>query len=388
MDLIEYLTENKGKPDNKTWDELGLRFGISGNAARKRWSRHIEDVSEEIIVSSTDSNHSLEGMIRTKTRELSPGKWVSSYERVKEENDENLMESLLDSFESVLNKHKGGEYFPIESAPTDKICLVAISDSHVGAKIPKECIIPMVYNASVFKSRINKMVEFVLAKVADNGPFNQFIMFDLGDALDGFNAMTSRTGHTLPQNLDNSEQWETYVDVLVGAWKRLVEAGVAHSYDFVGASNSNHAGQGFDYMAMQGVGKIINKLWGVEVYISKKFIDLYPVILDNKVYSYIFTHGKDKEDRRNGLPLDLDIKTKEYLQNIIDSWNVKGEIVVLKGDLHQSSTNRSHNGWWYENVPSIFGSSGWIVNNFTTTQPGFYFEILDKTGRSKGVVDV
>ena len=56
MDLIEYLTENKGKPDNKTWDELGLRFGISGNAARKRWSRHIEDVSEEIIVSSTDSN--------------------------------------------------------------------------------------------------------------------------------------------------------------------------------------------------------------------------------------------------------------------------------------------------------------------------------------------
>ena len=55
MDLINFL-ETSGK-SGLTWNQLGEKFGISGNCAQKRWNRHInKEVSSTEPLSIEEHN--------------------------------------------------------------------------------------------------------------------------------------------------------------------------------------------------------------------------------------------------------------------------------------------------------------------------------------------
>lgn len=77
------------------------------------------------------------------------------------------------------------------------------------------------------------------------------------------------------------------------------------------------------------------------------------------------------------MPLTLNDKTEKYLLEYIDSLSdVRENIHVIKGDLHQSATNYNRK-FRYKNVGSLFGSSKWIHHNFGNTRACFDYDIID-----------
>jgi hypothetical protein len=110
----------------------------------------------------------------------------------------------------------------------------------------------------------------------------------------------------------------------------------------------------------------------VESKIAHKFID--HVEFDNR--TFIYTHGKDNKDMKNGLPLNLDPKTEIFINQYIYENNIKGNIHLVKADLHQNNYNEGKL-FSYRNVPSLFGSSKWIMSNYGLTKPGVGYDIYD-----------
>ena len=95
----------------------------------------------------------------------------------------------------------------------------------------------------------------------------------------------------------------------------------------------------------------------------------------------IFGHGKDDEDMKNGMPLNLTDKVENYLNdyirvNKLESYNVSS----ISGDLHQSSENYGK-ALRYKKVLSQFGSTKWMHTNFGSGSPGLSFEIYDKQSK-------
>ena len=90
---------------------------------------------------------------------------------------------------------------------------------------------------------------------------------------------------------------------------------------------------------------------------------------------YILCHGKDKIDRKNGLPLHLNDATYKLISDYIDYnklWDYN--VHFVKGDLHQTSFEKNSK-FTYRNIPSVYGASKWIMNNFGLNKPGFSMDV-------------
>ena len=98
------------------------------------------------------------------------------------------------------------------------------------------------------------------------------------------------------------------------------------------------------------------------------------------MYTILFTHGKDDSDMKYGLPLVLNDKTENYINNYIDYHQIdtRKPIHFIKGDLHQSATQYGKR-FRYKNVGSIFGSSKWIHTNFGNTKPICDIDIFEES---------
>ena len=46
----------------------------------------------------------------------------------------------------------------------------------------------------------------------------------------------------------------------------------------------------------------------------------------------------------------------------------------VKGDLHQTSFEKNSK-FTYRNIPSVYGASKWIMNNFGLNKPGFSMDV-------------
>ena len=79
---------------------------------------------------------------------------------------------------------------------------------------------------------------------------------------------------------------------------------------------------------------------------------------------------------KNGMPIYLKPETEKY---ILDYVIFKGipttNLHFVKGDLHQASSQEGKH-FRYRNVPSIYGSSKWIMTNFNYTKPGCSFDLF------------
>ena len=81
---------------------------------------------------------------------------------------------------------------------------------------------------------------------------------------------------------------------------------------------------------------------------------------------------------KNGLPLVLNDKVENYINNYIDYHGIDARkpIHFIKGDLHQSATQYGKR-FRYKNVGSIYGSSKWIHTNFGNTKPICDMDIIE-----------
>ena len=112
---------------------------------------------------------------------------------------------------------------------------------------------------------------------------------------------------------------------------------------------------------------------GVDCTIFDKFIGEFNV----GDTTFVLCHGKDNKDMFKNLPLTLDVKTENFINEYLDNKQIFGnKVVFVKGDLHQSATTYGRR-FTYKSVGSLFGSSEWIHKNFGNTPACTDYSIVD-----------
>lgn len=410
-ELINYLETNNGKV-SESWEQLATRFNIEapnsqraetdkeyakiapGRRANDIWRNYKRqkenlELSKQVVKAGqvqtetyTKIGHPLELPIDLKDYEVERlttrpqgGAWLK-FKKLEKLYDE----SHIDDLKSILTK----EITPIDYKPminTNNLGLFIYgADKHIGALTKEDSIYKNNYDREEIKQRLIKnTIRNIEKSVKYFGNFESLYIMDLGDALDGFNQKTTgglrgTSPHTLPQQMNNREQHDFYVEVHKELFDTLVQKEYAQNLYFIATSNSNHGGD-FEYGAMRNLETYLN----VKYPDIKTFVNYYP--FNHFIYgnhAIIFGHGKDMEDMKFGLPLNLNEKTEVFIEDYIRSNNLQDyHVTVVMGDLHQSSENYGKN-FRYKRVLSQYGSSKWMHTNFGSGNAGLSFEIFDK----------
>jgi hypothetical protein len=291
-----------------------------------------------------------------------------------------IKETELDSenIGEILNKIFLESDFQTITIPkivgNEKALFVYTSDKHIGAMTKSDSMYSNEYNRKVFKERLYKTYEKIAKSVDTFGAFDTIFICDLGDSVDGWNGYTTRGGHKLPQNMSNKEVFETYVEEHKIFFDSLFISKFAKNYKVVIQTNDNHGGD-FSYIASKALQYYIEGKYEIEVKLMEKYLEHF----EYGNHIFILTHGKDNEDRKYGLPLQLNDKTEVFINKYIDYHRLdkSKQIHLIKGDLHNESQQLSQS-FRYRNVLSMYGSSKWIHNNFGPGMAGVSFDVIDK----------
>jgi hypothetical protein len=261
---------------------------------------------------------------------------------------------------------------PVIPVNANDTLVVFLSDKHIGALTKPEAMYDNEYNEKVLVERLIKVVSEIYRNVHIRGTFEKIVIADLGDAMDGYNGQTTRGGHKLPQNMTNKEAFEVFIRIHKSFYNALFASGFAQSYEIYHISNDNHGGE-FGHFATRCLQEYLKCSYPeVTFEILDKFIT--PTSISG--HTYLLTHGKDEEDMKNGLPVSLDIKTENYIKDyVLDKGISTKNLHFVKGDLHQAGTQWGKH-FRYRNVPSMYGSSKWIMTNFGHTKPGCSFDLI------------
>ncbi len=292
------------------------------------------------------------------------------YSVVTNKEQENKLD--IESIKDILLK--GVEPIQLKEITTKsgKVLVVYLSDKHIGAHTKSTAMYENEYNAQVFQERMIAVFRKIEEYFVSEGTFDKIIVCDLGDSMDGLNGETTRGGHKLPQNMSNTEAFDTFVNVHKLFYYSLFLSGFSAKYEVYHLTNSNHGGE-FGYFATRALQEYLNAVFPqVPFAVIEEFIT--PVYDEN--FTLLLCHGKDDEDMKNGMPIYLEPKTEKY---ILDYVIFKGipttNLHFIKGDLHQASSQEGKH-FRYRNVTSIYGSSKWIMTNFNYTKPGCSFDLF------------
>ena len=125
---------------------------------------------------------------------------------------------------------------------------------------------------------------------------------DLGDYMDGFNGLTTRGGHKLPQNMTNEEAFDTGLKA-----KLMLVDLLSKEYEYItfnNVCNDNHSAS-FGYTVNSAFKQICDvKYNNVEVVNHLKFMSHYTV----GNHAFVITHGKDDRHMKYGFKPILDAK--------------------------------------------------------------------------------
>lgn len=408
--VIDTLLKNEGKlPEGMSWRELGESCNILPADEEKAkhderyknesvriktkhiWTQFLKDkeklrLTKEIYengklkwetrkrISEEDNKDFSEGMqLEAMTTNPYGGSW-KKYRLLEKLYDEEHLEKLRD----ILVK----EIEPKAKKPTKRTnkkgLFIHGSDKHIGALTKENSLYTNLYDKDEMRSRL---VDMVIKDIEDQidifGTFDSLFIMDYGDALDGFNQKTTgglrgTSSHTLPQKYNNREQHDFYVEFHRELFDRIYAGDYAEDVYFLATSNSNHGGD-FEYGAMRNL----------QTYLEIKYPHFKTVVsftpFNHIVYGkhcIIFGHGKDDEDMKHGLPLNLTDKVEIFLSDYIRNNDLgKYFISVISGDLHQSSENYGKN-FRYKKVLSQYGSSKWMHTNFGSGASGLSLEIF------------
>lgn len=257
-----------------------------------------------------------------------------------------------------------------------KALRAVMSDAHVGMKsYGSEAMFSFEYNEDIFKEHLGIVFESMLQRVGANGFFDQIVIDDLGDGLDGFNQETTRGGHHLPQNMSNKEAWETYVFNKLETYVNIIKLDAANKYVFRNVTNCNHSGD-FGWMANMAIKMTLEQMFPerVEYIILNRPIEHFYY----GEHCFMLTHGKDKSLMVRNWPLTLTDKVSNLIRQYIDHHNITSKYIHLdKGDLHQLGYAREPK-FDYRNFMSFAPPSQWVQANFGVSYCGFSLQVIPK----------
>lgn len=414
--LIDYLLSNSGKlKEDETWYSLGKKFGIESpnktrakenkKYKRKSISRKTQRIWQQYIKSKNKLKLSKEiyanGELKFETFKFYPdeveiknsdefeverfttnpygGAWMKLRRK------ENFFsEDHLEKLKDILTKEiEPQEYTSSDVQHYDKGLFILGSDKHIGALTKADSIYNNKYDKKEILHRIvYKTLQNIRRSYNIFGTLESVFIMDLGDALDGFNQKTTgglrgTSTHILPQQMNNREQYDMYVEIHKILFDTIVKDQLAKNIYFVATSNSNHGGD-FEYTAMKTVEQYLN----IKYPFINTVVNYYP--LNHFFYGehcIIFGHGKDDEDMKSGMPLNLNDKVENYLNDYIRTNKLENyNVSFISGDLHQSSENYGKS-IRYKKVLSQFGSTKWMHTNFGSGSPGLSLEIFEKNSK-------
>lgn len=412
--VINYLLSKSGNLDSgETWYNVGVKFGIepqnkerasTDEAYRKRsiqtqandiWRGYIKQTNKLAVVKQTYKD----GELKFETFKEKPedvkinhedfdiekfttnpygGAWIKLKRKEKMFEQEHL-----DTLKEILTKELNPVFIKTPEVINDKALFIYGSDKHIGALTKEDSIYTNKYDREEMRQRIViQTLKQIQHNIALYGQFDSLFIMDLGDALDGFNGKTTgglrgTSSHTLPQQLNNREQHDYYLELHKELFDTITVNLFAKNIYFVATSNSNHGGD-FEYGAMRNLETYLNvKYPDIKTYVSYK---PYNHFIYGK-HCVIFGHGKDDEDMKNGLPLVLNDKVSNVLNdyitvNKLNMYNIS----FISGDLHQSAETYAKN-FRYKKVLSQYGSSKWMHTNFGSGNPGLSLEIFLKNDK-------
>ena len=126
--------------------------------------------------------------------------------------------------------------------------------------------------------------------------------------------------------MSNKEQLHTYIKLMTSFIKSIQEE-IKHSnlyYYCVG--ESNHDGD-FGYAANIALAAILEQ-FDIKCQVFDKFIGEFKL----GDVTYVMCHGKDNKDMFKNLPLTLDVKTENFINEYLDNRGISGNVVFVKGD--------------------------------------------------------
>lgn len=239
-----------------------------------------------------------------------------------------------------------------------------ITDVHIGMKVTDG---HSLYDGLWNETELFKRLDIFVSEIVNNQKSNVLLLHELGDFMDGYNAMTTRGGHELPQNMDNQKAFDIGLQFKISLIDTLVEY-----YDkihVVNICNDNHAGS-FGYIVNSAFKTYIElKYKNVIVVNQRKFIDHY--FFKNRCF--ILTHGKDDKSLKFGFKPKLDPIQIEKIKNYIDEYKLHDyQIEFGKGDSHQLLFDHtSSTAFEYQNFGAFSPPSDWVKTNFKNTKSSF-----------------
>jgi len=273
--------------------------------------------------------------------------------------------------DSIIKKHIGTvEVKYYETITTSDFDMLTFTDVHIGMDTNKNK--NSMYPVKWDKEALFNTADVILAETLKNRRSPILYIDELGDLLDGMNEKTTRGGHNLPQNMIDEESFDNAIGFKMYILDRLVPF-----YDKIvlnNICNDNHAGK-FGYFVNSAVKQIVSlKYKTIEVNNYRQFLNHY--FVGN--VCFVITHGKDDVSLKFGLPVHLDAKTIEKIDQYLKHNNIykkANHIVIKKGDSHQALFDMcTSDDFFYFNYPALSPSSQWVQNNFKKGRRGFVIE--------------
>lgn len=312
---------------------------------------------------------------------ISNGKFTSSVFCVERKlgdavDKETLVEAVSDFFNSKVTRA------PIKlstrKTKPSKSLVFFLADEHVGASVT-DGLYENKWDIEEYYGRKSYIPKIAFDEASIHGDFDKVVVCNLGDTMDGFSGQTTRGGHSLQQSMTNKEAIKTYLEVSSAVLSTLVGLGITNSVSQYNVENSNHGGLGWDAAANIAL----------DAYMRAKYPKVWDCIGFDSIIGTVFvqdhalhlTHGKDEKYMKRNLPLHLDAKTESYLKEYLEINKFTGKNHFVKGDLHKFATEQGKY-FSYTNVPSLFGSSAWVMANFGNTRPGLCYSVIENGSSS------
>jgi hypothetical protein len=292
----------------------------------------------------------------------------------KNPSDVNLTEiDFLNIFEGKIEPIKiiNGSYPKLQGCIFDR---AVFTDVHVGMDVNKDGF--SLYDGIWNEEELFKRCDIFVNEIVKHQKSNVLLLHELGDFMDGWDGLTTRGGHKLPQNMDNQKAFDIGLSFKI----RMIDA-LLQYYDtikVVNICNDNHAGS-FGYIVNSAFKTYIELKYpdNVEIINQRKFIDHY--IIENRCF--ILTHGKDDKSLKFGFKPQLDAVQIEKIKNYIDEYKLhQYDIEFSKGDSHQLMFDlTSSTAFEYQNFGAFSPPSDWVKTNFKNTKSSFTtFNYYDK----------
>lgn len=139
--------------------------------------------------------------------------------------------AICDRTPLVLNPAKSFE---------PKMMSVILTDVHAGM-CPKEGFLDYEWNAKLLIDAFDKTLKDIVSLVSiAGGRIEELVLYDLGDSLDGYEGLTTRGGHKLPQNMTTVQQFSLALNCYLSLIESILALDLADTITVHRVENDNH----------------------------------------------------------------------------------------------------------------------------------------------------